>query len=339
MSIRLSSELVAAEAQRQTFSWIPPFKSVGVVFTEMPVPGDGSPKGRPLQEDFFLAALDAKFAQQEQLIRKLLESRAQAAVQPRPKVFFEGESLVSQPEMSVFHQQSDPSIEPARTVKPTKKSLATLGAHVMSEKWVKDPPIKAFVKEKLDLPIGCVVLANVVLMIIHSQWVGAATDATLGVTESSESIFSQQFFDITEYVFFSIYLVDLLVRIGVLRNEWYYDPKRGPMYMNVFDAFLVLLNFTELLVLPFLDAGTTPELNTNQIRLIKLTRVFRTLRVVKTLSMLRQLRQLVATCIASIGALFWSLVLLLFLKLIFALMLSQMMQLYIQDPEENYEER
>lgn len=312
----------------------------------MPVPGSdcGGP-GRPLQEEFFLAALDAKFAQQEQLIRGLLAAQAQAppqsgpSPQPRQVAFlFDGESRFSQPE--VFHQQSDdPSVEPPRTVKPTKKTLATLGAQVMSEKWIKEPPLKAFVKEKLDLPIGCVVLANVVLMIIHSQWVGISTDVSLGIIESSETIFSEAFFDITEYIFFGIYLVDLLVRITVLRSEWYYDPKRGPMYMNVFDAFLVLLNFIELLVLPYLDSGATPELNTNQIRLIKLTRVFRTLRIVKTLSMLRQLRHLVATCIASIGALFWSLVLLLFLKLIFALMLSQTMQLYIQSPQENYEDR
>ena len=314
----------------------------------MPVPGSECGPGRPLQEEFFLAALDAKFAQQEQLIRGLLEAFAPApavqsavqSVQPRQVAFlFVGDSKFSQPETSVFHQQSDdPSVEPPRTVKPTKKTLATLGAQVMSEKWIKDPPLKAFVKEKLDLPIGCVVLANVVLMIIHSQWVGISTDVSLGLIESSDTFFSQEFFDITEYIFFGIYLVDLVVRIAVLRREWYYDPKRGLMYMNVFDAFLVLLNFSELLVLPFLDSGATPELNTNQIRLIKLTRVFRTLRVVKTLSMLRQLRHLVATCIASIGALFWSLVLLLFLKLIFALMLSQTMQLYIQSPQENYEE-
>jgi len=125
----------------------------------------------------------------------------------------------------------------------------------------------------------------------------------------------------------------------VLRGEWYFDSKKGLMYMNVFDAFLVLLNFLELIVLPFWDAGNAPELNTNHIRLIKLTRVARTLRVVKTLSMLRQLRHLVATCIASIGALFWSLILLLFLKLIFALMISQTLQIFIQNPDENYEAR
>ncbi len=109
--------------------------------------------------------------------------------------------------------------------------------------------------------------------------------------------------------------------------------------MNIFDAFLVLLNFLELIVLPFWDAGNAPELSTNHIRLIKLTRVARTLRVVKTLSMLRQLRHLVATCIASIGALFWSLILLLFLKLIFALMISQTLQIFIQNSDENYEAR
>jgi len=317
----------------------------------MPVPGDGSgaPKGvQPWENmDFWLATLDAKFAQQEQVIRELFSSMGKAPeTGPRflPPRLLEAESALSKPEMAVFHKSSVASDqnsqeEPKRTVKPTKKTIKTLGAQVMSEKWVKDPPMKAFVKEKLDLPIGIVVLVNVVLMIIESQWVGGGTDVSLGLMESYDTFLTKAFFEITEYCFFTIYLLDLVIRILVLRGEWYFDSKKGLMYMNVFDAFLVLLNFLELIVLPFWDAGNAPELNTNHIRLIKLTRVARTLRVVKTLSMLRQLRHLVATCIASIGALFWSLILLLFLKLIFALMISQTLQIFIQNPDENYEAR
>ena len=317
----------------------------------MPVPGDGSPSKdvQPWENmDFWLATLDAKFAQQEQVIRELFSSTGKGAVSESPRFLpprlLEAESALSKPEMAVFHKSSVASDqnsqeEPKRTVKPTKRTIKTLGAQVMSEKWVKDPPMKAFVKEKLDLPIGIVVFVNVILMIIESQWVGGGTDVSLGLTESYDTFLTKAFFETTEYCFFTIYLLDLVIRILVLRSEWYFDIKKGLMYMNIFDAFLVLLNFLELIVLPFWDAGNAPELSTNHIRLIKLTRVARTLRVVKTLSMLRQLRHLVATCIASIGALFWSLILLLFLKLIFALMISQTLQIFIQNSDENYEAR
>ena len=318
---------------------------------KMPVPGDGSNGSKGVQPwenmDFWLATLDAKFAQQEQVIRELFSSMGKAPAEtPRflPPRLLEAESALSKPEMAVFHKSSVASDqnsqeEPKRTLKPTKRTIKTLGASVMTEKWVKDPPMKAFVKEKLDLPIGIVVLVNVVLMIIESQWVGGGTDVSLGLMESYDTFLTKAFFEISEYCFFTIYMLDLVIRILVLRGEWYFDSKKGLMYMNVFDAFLVFLNFLELIVLPFWDAGNAPELNTNHIRLIKLTRVARTLRVVKTLSMLRQLRHLVATCIASIGALFWSLILLLFLKLIFALMISQTLQIFIQNSDENYEAR
>jgi len=53
----------------------------------------------------------------------------------------------------------------------------------------------------------------------------------------------------------------------------------------------------------------------------------------------RQLRMLVKTCVASVGALGWSMVLLLLLKLSFALAICQALQGYIQDEAENYESR
>ncbi len=56
-------------------------------------------------------------------------------------------------------------------------------------------------------------------------------------------------------------------------------------------------------------------------------------------SAFRQLRMLVKTCVASIGALGWSMVLLLLLKLSFALAICQALQGYIQDENENYESR
>ncbi|CAK9106609.1 Voltage-dependent T-type calcium channel subunit alpha-1G, partial [Durusdinium trenchii] len=146
--------------------------------------------------------------------------------------------------------------------------------------------------------------------------------------------------------------------------EWVFDPRLGIMYLNLFDAFLVGLNVFELFLFPLFlatsfgsverpRAGEVKEewrkewvdaLNqfhaesgdkdqqSNSLRVVKLMRIVRTLRIVKTLTMFRQLRLLVGTCVASIGALFWSMVLLLVLKLGFALIICQALQGFIMDP-------
>ena len=126
----------------------------------------------------------------------------------------------------------------------------------------------------------------------------------------------------------------------MLRREWYYDPQEGFMYLNIFDALLVGLSTIELILLPaVLTAGGSNEFQASAIRILKLMRIYRTLRVVKTMHVFRQLKLLVRTCIASIGALFWSLVLLLLLNIAFALMISQALQTFILDDSADLEAR
>jgi len=110
------------------------------------------------------------------------------------------------------------------------------------------------------------------------------------------------------------------------------------MYLNAFDAILVSVNFLELVVVPGI-LGDESQMSSSQIRMIKLSRVARTLRVIKSLSLFRQLRHLVGTCIASIGALFWSIVLILLCQLTFALMVCQAMQPFILNEEADLDIR
>ena len=112
------------------------------------------------------------------------------------------------------------------------------------------------------------------------------------------------------------------------------------MYLNMFDFGLVALSTIELIVLPaVLTAGGTNEFQASAIRVLKLMRIYRTLRVVKTMHVFRQLKLLVRTCVASIGALFWSLVLLLLLNIAFALMISQALQTFILDDAADLDAR
>ena len=52
------------------------------------------------------------------------------------------------------------------------------------------------------------------------------------------------------------YTLDVLVRIIVLRQEWYFDPRQGFMFLNIFDACVVAVNAFELLIMP-LPLGLT----------------------------------------------------------------------------------
>ena len=72
---------------------------------------------------------------------------------------------------------------------------------------------------------------------------------SLGLAAPGHSV-SDVGFEIAEGVFFTIYIVDVLVRIIVLRREWYYDDQEGIMFMNIFDALLVLVHAFELMLLP-----------------------------------------------------------------------------------------
>lgn len=302
----------------------------------MPTPGDsGMAKNVQLTPQFFLEVLDAKFAKQEALIRELLEHKPHSwhsnanqlcFEQPKEQVV-EVSDFDSPDEESKLESHMDTS---AHAVSKVTRA-GRLGLQVMSEKLEPDPPMKAFVKGPLDGYMGIVVLVNLIFMILETQWTAANADSMLNVGPPPEWGIGETFFQVAEYVFFSTYAIDVLVRIIILRSEWYYDKREGIMFLNVFDACVVAVNAVELLLLPLLVLGSDPD-QVNSIRVIKLFRIARTLRIVKTVQLFRQLRLLVGTCIASIGALFWSMILLMVMKVGFALIICQALQGVVMDP-------
>jgi len=177
-------------------------------------------------------------------------------------------------------------------------------------------------------------------MIWHTQWQGVQADAAVGrPAEHWLPWVTQEFFDISEYVFFSIYFLDVCLKLYVLRREWWFDPQRGRMFFNAFDAILVLVNAIELLVVPLVTQGRHSDVSGSHVRIIKLLKVVRTFRVFKAVSMFRHLKNLVATCLASVGALFWSIILLLLCMLAFALVICQALQSAILDESLDVEVR
>ncbi|CAK9045817.1 unnamed protein product [Durusdinium trenchii] len=284
------------------------------------------------QQEWFLTLLDRKFAEQEAVIRELISSEGKETF--NAETFLESNRL---PDPSLKTEKAMEITEPNET-KPrsTTRPRGTLAKVIGQE--VIDPPLKAWVKGSLDGYMGMVVVVNLSLMVVVAQFVGARADYGLNLASEEPGMLLEDIFYVLDYVFFGIYVLDVLLRIVVLRKEWFLDHVDGIMYMNLFDAFLVVVHALELLLLPIL-LGANQEQSTSSIRVIKLVRIVRTLRIVKTVSLFRQLRLLVGTCVASIGALFWSMVLLFMCKVGFALIVCQALQGFIMDDNANLDTR
>lgn len=288
--------------------------------------------------------LDSKFAAQEAAIREMLLSRATARFETD---IFKGGGVAS---MSLSEASELPKMELEFGLKDDKESEAgspggvhtpvpRLGKHILTEKLAPDPPFKVFVKRSLDSYMSLVVIINLILIAAMTEFQAAQADYGLGIAKHTWQGISENTFEAAEYVFFSIYFLDLALRIVILKKEWYYDRIEGWMYLNMFDAVLVMINIFELFALPALYMGDQQHQNATPIRVIKLVRIVRTLRIFKTVSLFRQLRILVGTCVASIGALFWSMVLLMVLQIGFALAICQALQLFITDETEELADR
>ena len=219
---------------------------------------------------------------------------------------------------------------------------APLSALWMGETWRGrsfNQRLRSFMKGPFDVILGAIVILNISFMVLLTEWSGSVIDQNLGLSEPAPSWFSPEFFSVTEYVFFVVFLLDVVAKVCILRHEWYYSRREGVMYLNIFDALLVVVNFVELILLPSILQDGAGELRINHVRVIKLLRMGRTLRIVKTLSIFLPLRVLVGTCVASLGAFFWSLILLLVLKITFALIVSQALQSWILDETQDMSAR
>mmetsp|Transcript_4623 Transcript_4623/g.10907 ORF Transcript_4623/g.10907 Transcript_4623/m.10907 type:complete len:541 (-) Transcript_4623:273-1895(-) len=305
----------------------------------------------------FVEALDRRFERHEDFLRQLLldskyESPSSQYMDSEKatlrmlsgteqKVLDEQDSktdlgyVMMQPELDSWKRYSQMSLD-GNANAPEKEPSASGFLDMYNNFLLTDreplPRLKAFVLGPLDWYMGLVVVVNVVLMIWQTELMGERAKVGLGLQETYTGG-PEDVIDDLEYVFFSIYLLDVLIRVVTLRLEWMYHHIDGVMYMNLMDATLVLISAIELFLLPALSlVGDETDQSTRGIRILKLMRIFRALRIVKTVNLFHPLRVLLSTCIASIGALFWSMTLMLVLKLGFSLLICQAIHPFLLDP-------
>eukprot|EP00930_Biecheleria_cincta_P096507 TRINITY_DN88346_c0_g1_i1.p1 TRINITY_DN88346_c0_g1~~TRINITY_DN88346_c0_g1_i1.p1 ORF type:complete len:593 (+),score=104.24 TRINITY_DN88346_c0_g1_i1:62-1840(+) len=193
-----------------------------------------------------------------------------------------------------------------------------------------------FVNGPLDMIMGWVIILNAVVLVIQSEWMGWQAEFSLGLQET-ESLDWLVGFKVTEHIFMVLYIVELVLRLMVLRGRWLFTHNFGIKYTNLLDAAIIAVSGVDLYIFEHMSDVDSPSLVLA--RLIRLARVARTLRVIRVMKLFRQLRILTATFVASLGALFWSMVILAIFMFLGALVLCQATHDFVTDKNNDLEER
>mmetsp|Transcript_58652 Transcript_58652/g.137229 ORF Transcript_58652/g.137229 Transcript_58652/m.137229 type:complete len:657 (+) Transcript_58652:32-2002(+) len=188
----------------------------------------------------------------------------------------------------------------------------------------------------LDMIMGTIVISNAAVMFVQSQWLGALASDALGLTSGAAASWGENTgstFETIETVYIVIYMIELVVRIVVLRSAWAWTAEGGIQYANLMDAVITTISAVSTFLL------SQSDMNLSVARAIRLLRLTRTLRVMRVMILFRPLRVLASTFLASIGALFWSMILLMILKFIGGLLLAQSLHSFILDEQEDMVDR
>ena len=162
---------------------------------------------------WLLDVLNAKFAEQEAVIRSILQqpqhlrissqllSRDVSGAGTNSFALSEASDLFALPLSSDEANVDTPTTPPI----PKVKSGKNLGKHIMAEKLAPDPPFKVFIKRSMDSYMSVVVIINLIFIAAMTEYQAAEADYALGLLEQTWNGVSDLTFEVEEYIFFSIY--------------------------------------------------------------------------------------------------------------------------------------
>merc|ERR550532_1616252 len=182
---------------------------------------------------------------------------------------------------------------------------------------------------RFDTFVGCLIITNTITMFVQLQFHGQAANASLGL-EYSDWKFATLVFQGFEFFFSAIFLVEFLLRVYVYRCGFFLEA------FNVLDAIIVPLTALDTFVISNLEMTFS---NVSFIRLIRMFRVVRAFRVMRTMGHFKELRLLMHTIVASVLALFWSMLIMFIFQLMTAILLCQTLHDFIVDPTAELEMR
>lgn len=185
--------------------------------------------------------------------------------------------------------------------------------------------------QEFEVIISGILLLNVIVMALELQFMGLKTGAAIGfyregIVDDKLDDSLSLVFSIVDNVFTGIFLIDVSIRIVVLRCKFW------KLVMNWIDVMVVSASIVELFQtrLPF---------NPVMFRLLRIGKLARALRMITTSSALQSLQLLIKCIQASLDMLFWSFCLLTFIQCVAGMIVSHLAQSFMEDPNTDLELR
>lgn len=184
-----------------------------------------------------------------------------------------------------------------------------------------------------EVLIVTLILLNSAVIALEAQYVGYDVGYHLGYPEyntpSRERFpWIQDVVNVASLSFTAIFLVELVMRLGAYKlDSWRYP-------MLAFDIFLVVVSGADLVA-----AGYFGGVNPTAIRILRVMKLLRMMRILRNIEWFQSLFLIVRSIMASYNALFWAFTLLLLLQTCVGMILSQGLQIYLEDETQDKKTR
>mmetsp|Transcript_10452 Transcript_10452/g.25255 ORF Transcript_10452/g.25255 Transcript_10452/m.25255 type:complete len:545 (+) Transcript_10452:76-1710(+) len=183
-----------------------------------------------------------------------------------------------------------------------------------------------------DLLAGMLVLINSFVMLVELEVEGRAVGALIGMGEGPILDDVSPLFRTLDAIFVFVFLAELLLRIFMEKLQFVRDVA------NWFDTLLVIAGLVDMFVILPMSDGAEGQ-NIVMLRMVRVLKCVRAIRLVRTFRFFRGLRLLVKACYCFLPSLGWSMVLLLVFMWMGTLVLGNLLQDFITDPLNNFEDR
>eukprot|EP00747_Dinoflagellata_sp_TGD_P154022 gnl/TRDRNA2_/TRDRNA2_177455_c0_seq7.p1 gnl/TRDRNA2_/TRDRNA2_177455_c0~~gnl/TRDRNA2_/TRDRNA2_177455_c0_seq7.p1 ORF type:complete len:709 (-),score=100.13 gnl/TRDRNA2_/TRDRNA2_177455_c0_seq7:162-2288(-) len=183
---------------------------------------------------------------------------------------------------------------------------------------------------KFEVASGCIILANVLVLAIEVQYHGLQTGYGISFQNfdaPADEVWpwlTQNVFATAEYMFCTFFLVELALRVIVLRGR---ALRCGWLW---FDFIILACGILDWFA---------PILNPTMMRVVRLARMIRVLKFVRMVKAFNSLFLLIRSIEASVSSLFWSFALLVTVQTAMGMMVHQILRGFLADESQDVEVR
>ncbi|CAK9003563.1 unnamed protein product [Durusdinium trenchii] len=211
----------------------------------------------------------------------------------------------------------------------TTRKVPTVGM-LLAEPNLVLSPIQRCVQIIINYGGALVVLLNSMVLLFQLEMEGrtVAFDLKLGLNEGQDFNEVLPSFRVIDSIFIFIFLGELLLRVAVERLDWLKD------LANWLDFVMVVAGLVDFFF--YVQAESADSVT---LRFITVMKAFRAIRMVRSFRFFRGLRMLVKACQCCLPSLCWSMLLLAVFMCMGGLILGNLLQNFIKDESQNFEDR